>query len=309
MNAIKTAKNFSMLEGQWETDALPTSTRDFRLQIRLPDYRAWQPGQFVMLRWGTHVIGRPFAIVDWHKMHPDSTTHESLLSLWVRRLGPGTEELFTEAQAGRSVQVTLPLGTGLAHLTDWGKVLFVSGGVGAASLYPIKKQRLAAGKGAADYWLHGEREVTALDRVWLAESTNLKASRFYFDAGTRGLEAEAQQLLDTYQLGKRIAKGFVTQAFEGTTGAEIDGGFDAVVACGPSAMLENLLPKLAARRDFVNVPVYLGLEEKMACGIGLCFSCSVSTTDGLQRCCLNGPWFEKSQLQNHFSFRKTGKLL
>ena len=97
-------------------------------------------------------------------------------------------------------------------------------------------------------------------------------------------------------------KGRVTTLFEDPLALaphKLD-DFDALVCCGPSPMLQAL-QKFSAN---LNKVCYLGLEEKMACGLGLCFSCSVKTDVGMQRCCLEGPWFNSKSLLNHFEFRQ-----
>lgn len=302
---LREAKNFSLVTGSLMEDALATSLRDFRLRVRLPTFRPWSPGQFVMVRWGNHTLARPFAIVDWQA---DPQGGESILSLWVRRLGPGTEDLFRVAKRGLEVHLTLPLGQGLAVAKNSERILFLSGGVGAASIFPIRKLRVDLGLGEKDHWIHGERDFASLDREWFKAGSALHAREFFFDAGTRELDEADKRFVEENQLGARLHYGRITQAFEGSLAMPLQKPFDAIVACGPSGMLESLASKIATRRELVKTPVYIGLEEKMACGIGLCFSCSVSTSSGLNRCCLEGPWFDQSQLMDHFSFRKTGKI-
>lgn len=61
--------------------------------------------------------------------------------------------------------------------------------------------------------------------------------------------------------------------------------FDAIYACGPKIMLSNL-PK-------ADMPVYISLEEYMACGVGACLGCAVKNTDGgYSHVCKDGPIFE-----------------
>ncbi len=276
------AKNFSLLNGVLEEDAIQSSSRDFRLKIRLPKLLPWRPGQFVMLRWGRHIVGRPFAIVSWEK-----SGNESVLEVWVRRLGSGSEELFNAGKKNFRIDVTAPLGNGLNLMGK--NVLFLSGGVGAASIFPIVKKHLETK--SKHLWVHGEQNEGSFDQTWLKAGALLQPHISYFeDQASFGL------------------KGRITSAFEGVVDKRIADNFDAVVACGPSAMLEALVKKNRSLKHLEKTPLWLGLEEKMGCGVGLCFSCSVSTQEGMQRCCLEGPWFEADTLKNHFSFRKTGSV-
>ena len=44
------------------------------------------------------------------------------------------------------------------------------------------------------------------------------------------------------------------------------------------------------------VPCQVSLERLMACGIGACLSCVVSTRDGLKRACVDGPVFDAEEV-------------
>ncbi len=73
--------------------------------------------------------------------------------------------------------------------------------------------------------------------------------------------------------------------------------FDVVFACGPTPMLKAVRA-LAEQR---NVPCFLSLEERMACGIGACLGCATPLLDesGCQyfgHVCKDGPVFESSRV-------------
>ena len=57
------------------------------------------------------------------------------------------------------------------------------------------------------------------------------------------------------------------------------------MACGPTAMLKAV--KEVAER--LKVKCYLSLDRRMACGVGACLGCTVKTTKGYKRCCVEGP--------------------
>lgn len=77
-----------------------------------------------------------------------------------------------------------------------------------------------------------------------------------------------------------VFPGLVSEMFE-------PHGYAAVYACGPQAMLEALYQK--CRR--VGVPLYVSLEERLACGIGACLGCTIFTKNGPARLCREGPVF------------------
>ncbi len=57
-----------------------------------------------------------------------------------------------------------------------------------------------------------------------------------------------------------------------------------IIACGPQAMLRQLVSGLPDHRG-----VYFALEERMGCGYGACQGCVVMTRDGPLRLCRDGP--------------------
>lgn len=292
-----------MGEGRLRAAACVTSDRDYRLQIELPFYRAWEPGQFVMLRWGSHVVGRPFAIVDWKK-----TSSGSLMEVWIRRLGAGTEELFRTAEKGMRLSVTAPLGRGLPKdvLSPRASLLFVSGGVGAASILPLvaarsdarlkTSPRKSSPLAGLDVWVHGERSLGDMDTKVLASSESLRPDLLCLEEKASG---PARKKLPR---SMTVSQGRVTEVLAQVVGQS----FTAAVACGPTPMLQAVAAELARHETLAQLPLYLGLEEKMGCGVGLCFSCSVMTDRGPERCCLEGPWFCASEITDHFRFRKEG---
>jgi dihydroorotate dehydrogenase electron transfer subunit len=71
-------------------------------------------------------------------------------------------------------------------------------------------------------------------------------------------------------------------------------GAERVYACGPMPMLAAV-SRLAAT---AGVPCQVAVEEQMACGTGICFSCVVPVGPGspeptrMARSCLEGPVFD-----------------
>ena len=69
---------------------------------------------------------------------------------------------------------------------------------------------------------------------------------------------------------------------------------DLIYACGPLPMLKAI-KEYAAKK---NIPAYLSLEERMACGVGACLGCVCKTTKkdhhshvDNARICTDGPVF------------------
>jgi len=87
-------------------------------------------------------------------------------------------------------------------------------------------------------------------------------------------------------MGKR---GFVTSEVAQAVTSKADGVVIAV-ACGPLSMLQSLKRQLAD----TDVQLYVSLEGRMACGIGLCKGCAVKAAppgEGYFHVCVDGPVF------------------
>ena len=65
---------------------------------------------------------------------------------------------------------------------------------------------------------------------------------------------------------------------------------DEVFACGPTPMFRAMAA--VVRQEASRKPVQALLEERMACGTGVCYSCAVFTRRGVRLVCKDGPMFE-----------------
>lgn len=63
-------------------------------------------------------------------------------------------------------------------------------------------------------------------------------------------------------------------------------------ACGPAMMLRAAAQKAMDRCK----TLYVSLENRMACGVGACFGCSIETAHGMRRVCKDGPVFDASEV-------------
>jgi dihydroorotate dehydrogenase electron transfer subunit len=84
----------------------------------------------------------------------------------------------------------------------------------------------------------------------------------------------------TTESGSEGTKGYVTDIF-----SPLD--YNAVICCGPEVMMKKVV-------DICNrcaTPVYVSMEEHMACGVGACLVCTCKTTKGMKRTCKEGPVF------------------
>jgi dihydroorotate dehydrogenase electron transfer subunit len=79
-------------------------------------------------------------------------------------------------------------------------------------------------------------------------------------------------------------KGFITDLLPG----HVDWA-DQVFVCGPAPMYHTMVDR--CWQILENKPVQVSLEMRMGCGIGICYSCTIKTKNGLKQVCKDGPVF------------------
>ena len=174
---------------------------------------------------------------------------------------------------GTKVLATLPEGTQIEALTDLGRgfeaskcrsrALLVSGGLGSAPLFPLLKE------------LKAERKT-----VNVVMGFN-KASDIVLEEEYRAL---CDSLTITTLDGSAGMKGLVTDALEA-----LRPEYDFFYTCGPVVMMKAVCKALPG-------PGQLSLEERMGCGSGFCYGCSIQTASGPRRVCKDGPVFDKEDM-------------
>lgn len=226
------------------------------------DYEA---GQFVMVHSPLvpSVIPRPFSIL----------SSEGGLSILLRVYGAWTEK-FSRLEKGAPVNLLGPCGCGflskLKVLMSGSKpssILYVAGGVGISSIFSLFKHfsnrdntLILGGK--------TEKELILIDKI---SSLGVKVLVSTEDgtAGTMGRVTDVLQKLDIER-------------------------YDVIFSCGPIPMMKAVVDFVKSRSK--DKPVLVAVEERMACGTGLCFSCAVKTKSGIKLCCKDGPVFYGDEL-------------
>lgn len=191
-----------------------------------------------------------------------SLSEPGKLTLLYKVVGEGTAWL-AQAQPGLTLELLTELGNGFDVTACCEKALLIGGGIGVAPLHQLCRDLCAS-----------EREVTVL----LGFNT---ASEIL-------LQHELEELGAAVHIatmdGSAGIPGLVTDALQ-----QVRPAFDYYYVCGPMPMMRALYPLLPDAGEF-------SLEERMGCGTGLCFGCTVQTTDGPRRICHDGPVFTKKQL-------------
>jgi dihydroorotate dehydrogenase electron transfer subunit len=185
----------------------------------------------------------------------------SVLRILYKVAGKGTSHL---AGLGRGERLSVlgPLGNGFAPLPGHAPVI-VAGGIGLAGVHLL--WRRLRGR-AAFFW-----GCTSGD-----------------DVGLLGRVAECGPYISTMD-GTFGCRGSVVDLLADRI-AGIERPFQ-VFACGPEGMYRSL----SALLDKERVPCQVLIEERMACGFGVCFGCVVRTDDEKEpykRVCKEGPAFD-----------------
>ncbi len=185
---------------------------------------------------------------------------EESVSFLYKVVGKGTE-LLARLQAGDEITLDGAHGNGFPDLADKKRIALVGGGVGIAPLY------LAA-------------------KTYKKENPQCIVDIYLGFSGKTVLTEEFESVCDklTVNVG-----GFVTD--------DIDpAAYDAIVTCGPTVMMKVLYNKCVKSRTAA--PLYVSMENRMACGIGACLVCSCRTSDGNRKVCKDGPVFLGSEVFN-----------
>jgi dihydroorotate dehydrogenase electron transfer subunit len=246
----------------------PAGPGIFVLELKAPAVAAEaRPGQFVHVRTsdGTDPLWRrPFSI---HRVNRGRGT----ILLSYRKIGKGTS-LLAAREPGDAVDLIGPLGRPFDCEGDFTTAVIAAGGLGAAPV-PFLLQELAR---------RGVRSVV----LW---GVRTKAEFYCLDV-LRGRRTAVH--LATEDGGEGF-RGRVTDLFGRLAGEFGHGAGFRGFACGPMPMLKALQP-LAAASGF---GWQASLEERMACGLGVCQGCVVRMKNRNTRTvCSDGPVFDLTEL-------------
>ena len=234
-------------------------------------FGAVRPGQFVGVccRDGSRILPRPISICDFD-------AEGKLLRLVYRCAGKGTAE-FAGWEAGSEAQILGILGNGYDLSALVGKkVLLIGGGIGAPPLLGLAKSLKQADEAA------GAGKVTAV----LGYRTN---DLFLAEEFRR-----AAEVIIATDDGSAGVHGNVIDAIR-----ELSPEFDVICACGPMPMLRGV----KALAEEKGVKAWISLEERMACGVGVCLGCVTKTAHKDEhsnvnntRICTEGPVFDAEEV-------------
>jgi len=226
------------------------------------------PGQFCMISidapGGGKILRRPFSI--FRRSGLDR------VSILYKTAGAGTE-ILSKKKKGDACSVLLPLGNGFPVGKLGNKHLYiVAGGIGAASVHGLLQVKSKSKK-----FFYGAASSGDLCPVSCPKNT---ATFLATDDGSRGHKGF---LTDLVSLS-------VTKDLKSVKGKDI-----VICACGPMIMLKTLF-RVVSDLD-PSIRMFFALEERMACGFGVCIGCVVLTDTGYKRTCADGPVFQAETIR------------
>ena len=231
-----------------------------------------RPGQFVAVKMPE---GRDFLLRRHLAIHQASRRGgwAGTLELVVEPTGPGSTWL-SRSTAHEFLDLIGPLGTGFSYPKRLTNCLLVSEGRGAASLYFLAQELLSRHK--------------RVDMIVFGDT---------MDAVFKPIEA------------KRLSQTVAVVTADGTLGERgtvLDMLPDVVDRTGAqvvyAAASPSTLQRLSAFCRERSLPAQVVIEERMACGTGLCFACvvPVARKDGSGydhlRACADGPVFNPARI-------------
>lgn len=229
-----------------------------------------KPGNFIEVKVNNDIepfLRRPISIYNMIK-------EEGILEFIFQVKGKGTKVL-SERQENELIDIVGPLGYGIFKYEDYDKIGIIGGGIGVFPLYELGKSAKQDKKNINTYLGFRNKELVVLEKEFNEISNKLIIST---DDGSYG--------------EKGFAIDFLKKDIE-------DGKIDSIYACGP-------LPMLRAVRELAiekNMPCQISLEEKMACGLGVCLGCAVKTSKSSKESpeywhvCKAGPVFQAKDVE------------
>jgi dihydroorotate dehydrogenase electron transfer subunit len=235
----------------------------YKMELQFEEPFNCLPGQFVNIRIST--LDVPLL------RRPISISRQinnRVIELMIREIGIGTK-LLKEKIVGEKIDLLGPLGNGfdLTGVNEESRILIVGGGIGIAPLRGLHK---------------------AIEEIKVKKVTVVSGFR------EKPYAKEDFQGAEYHEIDESKMNLFVTQYIEKEL---VMADYDQVFTCGPHPMMI----KMKSLCENSNTALQVSLEEKMACGIGVCLGCAVKikTNDfdyTYKKVCVDGPVFDSREV-------------
>ena len=229
-----------------------------------------RPGNFIEIRVNDDIepfLRRPISI---YKMDKE----KGILEFIFQVKGKGTT-ILAKRNKGELIDIVGPLGFGPFKYSNFENLGIIGGGIGVFPLYELAKSAKNENKNVNTYLGFRNKDLVVLENEFKQVSN---------------------QLTITTDDGSYSQKGFAIDFLK----KDIEAGkIDSIYACGP-------LPMLRAVRELAlekNIPCQISLEERMACGLGVCLGCAVKTAKSSKEApeywhvCKAGPVFQAKDVE------------
>lgn len=229
-----------------------------------------KPGNFIEIRVNDDIepfLRRPISIYNMEK-------EKGILEFIFQVKGKGTT-ILSKRSEGELIDIVGPLGFGTFKYSSYENLAVIGGGIGVFPLYELAKNAKNENKNVNTYLGFRNKDLVVLEDEFKQVST---------------------QLTITTDDGSYAQKGFAIDFLKKDIE---DGKIDSIYACGP-------LPMLRAVRELAiekNIPCQISLEERMACGLGVCLGCAVKTAKSPKEApeywhvCKAGPVFQAKDVE------------
>jgi ferredoxin/flavodoxin---NADP+ reductase len=216
-----------------------------------------QAGQFVVVRKDEFAERVPLTIADYD---PQKGT----LVLIIQEVGVSTKKLCALEQGDAICDVLGPLGHP-TEIANFGTVVCIGGGVGAAPMYPITKALHRAGNRVHSIIGARSRDLVILKDEMKAVSDVLHVCT---DDGSDGFKGfVSAKLSELMRSGEKI---------------------DRVWAIGPGVMMKAVCDVTRS----AGIPTIVSLNTLMVDGTGMCGGCRITVGDAVKFVCVDGPEFD-----------------
>lgn len=239
------------------------------------DYSAL-PGQFNMIY--VYGLGEvPISLANLPKPMGKSTVVEHT----IRSVGAITKAVVYRVGVGSIIGVRGPYGIGWPLDEVEGKdILIVGGGIGVAPLRPIIK-----------YVEKFRDKFGRINILFGARTPQDMLYKYELDSFKSITNTKLMLSVDTYSSGWQYYVGFVTDLINYI---DVDVSNAVAFLCGPEPMMRVGVKKLLDK-GFSKDSLFLSLERRMRCGVGVCGTCQF----GHYFVCRNGPVFRYSDIEDY----------
>jgi dihydroorotate dehydrogenase electron transfer subunit len=250
--------------------------RYLRLEGPVPLARITRPGQFYQLKCPSTFEAEPFLLrpMSVYGVGPRENELEFLYNI----TGVGTRALAT-LPVGSQMDIVGPLGNTFSFRPDFRRIVVVARGVGLATMAPLVQQAALAGVA-----------ITAVMSARTPE--DLMHNHFL-----RGASADVHCVFDVDGSSSIDAMDTLLRAIVSQQQP------DAIYTCGSHRLL-MLLQRILA--DMPKIVAEVAMEQRMACGMGVCLSCVRMFNNGgdrqFLRVCREGPVFPIHEVVGEVEF-------